>query len=150
MSKIFSGEQYMYLHNNNDLKKLSLEDNVYFTLRDLFSNADINDCFTVNNFNSLLTNNISYEERDVNFKYTDKLNDKEYVEKLYNYLLRFKKNYFDAIEYDYDDDDDILTRYIKIDIWWEQFENLRNLLKLRLNDIPIKCEIKPVLNSLNF
>jgi hypothetical protein len=132
MSKIFFGEKYLYLHNDNDFKKLSLEDNVYFTLRDLFLNADSNDCFIVNNFNSLLTNNISYEERDEFFIYTDKLIDKEYVTKLYNYLLKFKKSHFDT---EIANEDDNINDYIKFDIWWDQFENLRNLLKIRLNNL---------------
>ena len=41
--KIIDGVKYILLYNENYPKNKSLEDNVYFTLRDIFCNADIND-----------------------------------------------------------------------------------------------------------
>jgi hypothetical protein len=96
----------MGLLNNNDFKKLSLNDNVYFTLRDIFANADTYDiCIQANYYNSMLTNNISFEERNKNesFQYSDVLEQKEYVKKLQSWLKYF-------------------------DIWWIQFEELKKLI----------------------
>ena len=38
--RIINGNKYICLHNNNEFKNISLEDNVYFTMRDIFLNGD--------------------------------------------------------------------------------------------------------------
>jgi hypothetical protein len=89
--------RYIELHNPHEMKQKSLEDNVYFTLRDIFLNA-LEDDYAVeaNYFNKLLTNNIPFENRDDNFEYTSKLNDKDFLEQLIKFLqcIQCDKNVF--------------------------------------------------------
>ena len=52
---LIDGIKYMCIMDNNDLKKKSLGDNVYFTLRDIFWNSMSADTvFHANNFNEKL------------------------------------------------------------------------------------------------
>ena len=63
-TRLIGGVKYLQLCNLNELKKLSLEDNVYFTLRDIFLNYGYSyDMLRANDFNDKLTNNICYENR---------------------------------------------------------------------------------------
>lgn len=41
--------------NDNTLKSKSLEDNVYFTLRDIFWNGDYDQCISANYYNGITT-----------------------------------------------------------------------------------------------
>ena len=71
------------------LKTHSLEDNVYFTVRDIFMNAESPDlCIECNYFNAQLTQGISYEDRPANqtFTYTNDLQDKAFVKELLQWL----------------------------------------------------------------
>jgi hypothetical protein len=55
--------KYIELVNNNEFKNKSLEDNVYFTLRDIFWNISVNEFELMCSANELageLTNNIPY------------------------------------------------------------------------------------------
>ena len=55
VAKIINEVRYLRLYNENSLKKLSLEDNVYFTLKDMFVNIHyIEDCLKANEFSSKL------------------------------------------------------------------------------------------------
>jgi hypothetical protein len=142
--RIYNGIKYMGLFHNNDLKKLSLNDNVYFTLRDIFANADSYDiCIAANHFNSLLTNNISFEERnsDEPFQYSNVLEQKEFVKRLQTWLSNFDVYWFHFLEEDGDEedgDDDTLSvdmnDYIKWEDWWIQLEELKRMLKEQLNE----------------
>lgn len=134
--KLIDDIQYMRLYNDNSFKSQSLEDNVYFTLRDIFLNGEINDVFTANHFNGLLTNNISFEERNNSFEYTNLLYDynSDYTRKLLDWLYRTypNKNYsFEFLPLEKDDEID-MKEYMKFDDWWLQFEDLRNKLKEQL------------------
>jgi hypothetical protein len=72
--RIFNNIKYLQLANENHLKNKSLEDNVYFTLRDIFANVSgLDYCMEANGFNTKLTNGISYEERTIDFTYIKKL-----------------------------------------------------------------------------
>jgi hypothetical protein len=62
----------MRLHNKNELKKNSLEDCLYFTLRDIFGNAESAvTLMEANAFNRKLTNGVCYEARTPEFQYTN-------------------------------------------------------------------------------
>ena len=135
--RITCGESYVALMNDNQLKYQSLEDNIYFTLRDIFWNGDHDDCINANHFNSLLTNDISYEDRDENFKYSNILHDQnsDFTLKLYRFLCNYKhKEYmFEFYELEEDEKDGlIIDKYMKYDDWWEQFHDLRILLSAHL------------------
>ena len=130
--RIYNGIKYMGLFHNNDLKKLSLNDNVYFTLRDIFANGDSYDiCMTANHFNSLLTNNISFQERknsEEPFQYSNVLEDKNFVKRLQTWLSSFHVSWFHFLEEDEEEDVD-MNDYIEWDDWWIQFEELKRKLK---------------------
>jgi len=124
--RLINGIQYVGLMNDNSFKRKSLSDNVYFTLRDIFWNGDVNEVFSVNHYNSLLTNNISFEERNEYFVYTNVLYDYnvDYTKKLFNWLSRltgykltsnpsgWKDSMFDFLEPEEDEEID-MTEYIK-------------------------------------
>ena len=130
--RIINGIKYITLHHNNKYKKKSLEDNVYFTLRDIFTNAeDIYSVFTANNFNSRLSNGIHFEDRTNSFQYTNILQNKEYLSNLIEYLNQFAEHSFEFIEldkYDYKNGKIHMDDYMKWDDWWSQFINLIKLL----------------------
>lgn len=140
--RLINGIQYVGLMNDNSFKSKSLEDNVYFTLRDIFWNGDINDVFSANYFNSLLTNNISFEERKDNFNYTNILYDYnlDYTKKLFNWLSRLsgyngtdtrKNSLFEFLELEENEEID-MTEYMKYDDWWDQFQELMKKLEEQL------------------
>ena len=128
--RIIDNVEYIELLYNNDLKSKSLEDNVYYTLRDIFWNCDEDyDLIMSNNFNKILKNNDSFE----NFEYTDVLYDYccEFTQELYDYLKNFTKDkiYFieDSVEKNKKD-----FHYIKFDDWWDQLQQLIKKLEQQL------------------
>ncbi len=126
---VINGIKYMYIVNDNDFKKKSLYDNVYFTLRDIFANADSFDTIMESNcYNSILTGNVSFEDRTDKFQYANVLDKKDYTGKLLNWLKNFNVNWFNFYEpEEYEETD--MTKYMKLDEWWVQFEDLRHLIK---------------------
>jgi hypothetical protein len=132
--------------NDNSFKTKSLEDNVYFTLRDIFWNGEIDAVMTANRFNGLLTNNISFKERDNSFQYANILYDynSDYTKKLYDWLSRltgykrpsnnvngWKNSVFEFKEVEEDDEID-MAKYIKYDDWWDQLQALIRKLEMQL------------------
>lgn len=131
-TRIINDIKYLRLCNGSNLKTLSLEDNVYFTLRDIFVNiSDINYCMKANEFNGKLTDNIYYEDRRFGFMYTNILSNKEYVSRLNQWLMRITPCEF-HFEPDDENDDNEEENLIKFDDWWIQFEELRKLIKNKL------------------
>jgi hypothetical protein len=125
---------YIYIHENNELKNKSLEDNVYFTLRDIFNNGNSTDIILqANDFNSQLVDNIYYEERSDQFQYTNILYDKEYLLKLIKFLQPFNEHWFEFTEFEEEEEED-MKNYIKFDEWFEQFKDLKILLEERYNN----------------
>ena len=152
MGLTYNKTKYVELCNPHKFKSLSLEDNVYFTLRDIFMNAgSADDAIECNQFNIQLTNDIGFEDRTDTFTYTNVLQDKAFVEGLIRWLnyTTPKRDFFfcDTIdEYDeYDVNCDTLTakwysgikcEYLRLDAWMEDFNALKNiLLPERLNEI---------------
>ena len=139
-TRIFNDIQYLQLANENHLKNKSLEDNVYFTLRDIFANVSgVDYCMEANGFNTKLTNGISYEERTIDFTYTNVLNDKIYIHELSRWLSYIHKSdfEFEAINDDADIEEKewyFDTRNLfRFDDWWLQFEELKILITRLLN-----------------
>lgn len=137
-TRIFNDIKYLQLANENHLKNKSLEDNVYFTLRDIFANiSGLDYCMDSHGFNSKLTNDIFYEERTKDFTYTNVLNDKIYIGQLNRWLSCIDKSdfEFEAINGDADTEEkewyfDTINLF-KFDDWWLQFEELKILIKTR-------------------
>jgi len=126
--RIIDGIKYINLMNDNDFKKKSLYDNVYFTLRDIFANAESADTIMeANYFNGRLTNNICFEDRTERFEYTNELHQKYYVERLQRWLKHFDIHYFEFEEPEEDEQID-MKEYMKWDDWWIQFIELRQLI----------------------
>ena len=117
---------YMYLMDDPSLKSLSLEDNVYFIVRDIFANAFNTDmCYEANEFNALLTNNTYISDRASNFQYANVLYQPKYVNKLSTWLNHITITDFNIItkeelfECEYD-------THMELDVWWEHFTKLRD------------------------
>ena len=126
--RLIDGVKYVGLCNDNSFKSKSLEDNVYFTLRDIFWNGDMNNVLKANYFNDLLTNGISFEERDKNFKYTNLLYDynSDYTSSLYIWIgmmTEYKDCIFEFPSLQ-EDEEINMNEYMKYDDWWVQFEDL--------------------------
>lgn len=139
-TRIFNDIKYLQLANENHLKNKSLEDKVYFTLRDIFANVSgLDYCIEANVFNNQLTNGVYYEERK-DFTYTNVLNDKTYVKKL-NVWLSYINKYDFEFEAMNDADADEKEWYLdtihlfKFDDWWLQFEELKILIRQQLKSL---------------
>jgi hypothetical protein len=125
---LIQGIKYIHLCNDNNFKKKSLYDNVYFTLRDIFVNADSHDtCMEANLYNIQLTGGITFEDRTEGFQYQNMLHQKDYVQRLQSWLEYFNIYYFEFVEPEEDEQID-MKEYIKFDDWWVQFEELRKLI----------------------
>ena len=127
-----NGIKYMLLCNNNDLKKKSLNDNVYFTVRDIFKNGDYNTAITANYYNGLLTNRIPYEDRnpDVQFQYANVLERPVYLTNLLKWLSEIAVYSFEFNYVEEKKEEDIdMAEYIKWEDWWQQFEELKRKLE---------------------
>lgn len=134
MGIIINGTKYIELVNNNEYKNKSLSDNVYFTLRDIFLNSEsIDTAMEANGFNKRLTGGICFEDRHNDFQYTNVLYESVFIVKLLRWLNNFNIHYFEFEQQQIEDDKDInLTEYMKFDDWWQQFEQLKSLLKQQL------------------
>jgi hypothetical protein len=123
--RIIEGIKYLRLCNNYN--STSLEDAVYFTLRDIFVNiSGLDYCIEANAFNRRLTNDVSLEERTDDFQYSDALYDKYFVEELHKWLSHINKWEFDfdtCLEKDADEEEIALfydmTRLIKFEDWYD-------------------------------
>jgi hypothetical protein len=155
MGLTYNATKYVRLCNPHKFKSLSLEDNVYFTLRDIFMNAKkADDAIECNEFNHQLTNEIGFEDRTDTFTYTNVLQDKAFVEGLIKWLCAIKpsRDFFFTDEIDEDDvctfnsACDMLTtkwkysddkcEYITLDSWMENLNELRsNLLPKRISEL---------------
>ena len=133
-TRIFDDIKYLQLCNENHLKNKSLEDNVYFTLRDIFNNiSGLDYCMEANGFNCKLTNGIYYEER-IDFTYTNVLNDKTYIRELSKWLSYIQKCDFEFEAMDTEEKEWYCNtkNLFKFDDWWLQFEELKILIRQKL------------------
>jgi hypothetical protein len=142
MGKLINGIKYMCIHDVNEYKKKSLNDNFYFTLRDIFWNTDSCDVMIkVNYLNDMLTDGISFESRTNTFEYTNILYQKTELKKILQFLNRITRNgWFEFSELkdeDEDEEESIDEEYILFDDWWKEFEELRNLLKEQYEKINV-------------
>lgn len=128
LGRIINGVKYIHLVDDNDFKKKSLYDNVYFTLRDIFANANsVDTVMETNSFNLHLTDGVCFEDRTETFKYSNTLQETDYVKRLQYWLKYFNIYYFEFIEPEEDENINMDT-YMKFDDWWVQFEELRRLI----------------------
>jgi hypothetical protein len=127
---------YVRFYKGNELKTNSLEDNVYFTLRDIFGlHDDFNFALQSNYLNHELTGGICYEERDEIFKYANSLNEIEYLTKLIRFL---KYIYMEDFTFEKVNDNDLIEQKINLNtfiLFKDWFQNLKNLIKLLKNKL---------------
>lgn len=145
-ARLINGIQYVKLANDNSLKNNSLEDNIYFTLRDIWLNAECIDyCYETNHFNSILTDNICYEDRKEDFKYSNILYDhnSNYLTELYEWFayidgrldkLKYKtptdyKCLLFTFEIPHEDEEINMNKYMRANEWWIQLVNLVDQLE---------------------
>lgn len=136
--------KYVHLSNDNNLKKKSLYDNIYFTLKDIFVNANAeNDFMCANMYNSELTDGICFEDRTHKFEYTNVLEQTTFVKNLKKWfdslkidnLFEFEQVELEKVELEQSEFDNLIffnkinkinrEEYIKLDNWWIQFEELK-------------------------
>lgn len=153
-TRLICGIKYLKLCNPNEFKSKSLEDNVYFTLRDLFLNyGNINDVIRANNFNIKLSGNIGFEERNVDFKYTDDLMDFNYLMNLINFLKSVDLSEFEfetPEQYWTEDKIQINTNEYKEELEWYYNVDMNDYIKLdewinQLNELIKELEIRKTL-----
>lgn len=132
---IIYGIKYLVLMNPNlnKLKEKSLNDRVYFTLRDIFRNGDNYNIIDIaNEFNDKLTGGIYFEERNNNFEYTKILEDIIYLNDLIQWLSKIDENYFEFREVLEEDKHNIDMRcYIKYEDWKTELDKLITELELQ-------------------
>lgn len=154
-TRLIDGVKYLQLHNLRELKKISLEDNVYFTLRDIFLNYGyIDDVLRANDFNGKLTNNISYEERTENFEYTNLLMDENFLSSLIRWMKKIhitefefetpeqyladcdtsSKKYLDELDWYYNVN---MSEYIALDDWINDFNKLILELEVQMGKVKL-------------
>ena len=134
----YNGIKYLYLIHPNDWKQKTLEDNVYFTMRDIFVNIDdFQFAMEANFFNDRLTNGVVYEERTSDFIYSNVLNeDFNFVCRLSKWLSYICEYYFDCNIVE--DESVDLDKYILFDEWISQLDTLKKLLDKKLTDFNIQ------------
>ena len=126
--KRINGIEYIHLFNCNDFKKNSLYDNLHLTLKEIFWNANSSDVsMQANSYNYMLTN-ISFEDLS-----------KDEFRKILELLNRitYDKGWFEFN--DLEEGEEINEEeYIRFDIWWQQFEELRVMLNKHYDKLTYK------------
>jgi hypothetical protein len=105
------------MDDDNNLKFTSLNNRVYYTLRDIFWNCEDTRIMD-------LANELSKKLRND----SNVLEDYTYLNELYNFLSRLKDSYF-YFGYNKKQDDEV---YIEFDIWFIQLQELRQLVSEKL------------------
>ena len=120
-------------------KSKSLEDNVYFTLREFFMHADTYDmCRSANYFNARLTGNICLEDRPPGFTYTNRLHDPEFVSKLDEWLFRVTPLWLDPVTDANFESGTAAGTLLPLEQWWNQFETMRDRVRERCKQLQIQ------------
>lgn len=125
-SRIVNGVKYVALMNDNNLKLKSLNDCVYYTLRDIFWNVDYEYYKTIMELNSLLID----EKKAGPIEYKNVFDDLDSIKKLYGFFTSIEESYFEFVDEPFDKEDD----YIKYDVWWEQLQQLNKQLREIMDD----------------
>lgn len=129
MGMLINEIKYIHLAFKNDLKKISLEDNVYFTLFDISINADsYDDLMTASIYKDKLACK-RFKDRTDKFKYANILNEKYFVGCLKKWFKTFDTDSFRFFE-EKEGNSSIFIEdeYMNFDDWWVQFEELRKLI----------------------
>ena len=126
-------------------KKKSLEDHLYFTLKDIFHNCDIyQHCMRANSFNGKLTGDIYYEDRTETFQYQPVLQSAEFVDTVCQWLDIIKPSHFD-LQCNQTPPTTHPEEWfcLSFDEWWNGFEDLRCLMNQRRIDLMEQQQVQP-------
>jgi len=125
MGRLVNGIKYIFIAQDNNLKKKSLEDNLYYTLMDIFWNANhSDDCMISNGYSRMLTGDTDFVQRSDDFQYTNVLQKKYELEKILRWLNSIKEGFFDFTDQEEGEETNEDT-YMRFDDWWVQFQELR-------------------------
>ena len=139
--------EFIEVYNKKYLKTLSLEDETYFTMRDIMWHSDGGYTFYANIFNPILSDNITYENRTINFTYTNVLNNINFIKKLHNFVktitpsdVRKNNRYLKDIINEGKTINDCFDKdkYMLFDEWWEDFEKFREKIAARYDELLFK------------
>jgi hypothetical protein len=120
--------KYIALINNNNLKLKSLNDCVYYTLRDIFWNTN---GYYHDMANDLISKLI--KTTDENNRYTNMLDELHTIRKIYRFLISIKEIAFYFADGPLTDDE---HKYLEYTIWNDQLQELiKNLEKIILEKI---------------
>lgn len=134
MGRIVNGTKQMFMSIDNNLKKKSLEDNLYFTLIDIFWNASSScDSMMANGYGAILSGNIDHRQRTDDFQYTNILNEKDKTLKVLRWIERIYPEWFEFWETNSSEDNE--SKYMDFNDWWKQFEELKQLLREQYNKL---------------
>ena len=143
----YNNQKYIKLSHSHHLKFISLGNNIYFTLLDIIQNTN---CKILANelkqYNFRLTNNISYEDRNDTFQYSDDISNKPFLKSVYRCISVIHKTYDFNFFLELDEGIEIIhdepyitcdnINYINYDIWWEHLQNFKNLID-NMNVVPM-------------
>jgi hypothetical protein len=131
-----NGLRYVRIHDEQIFKTKSLEDSVYFTLRDMFLNmsSSCNYIMDTTYFCAQLTNYISFQKRIEPFTYTNVLNDKKFLKSFLQWLSFIKPSDFQEDHTEEFEGYDI-DEFMLFDLWWEQVNILKSILTEKLKTL---------------
>lgn len=133
----WNNKKYLMASSGAYLKSQSIEDNLYFTIREIFLNIEQEfKMYEANEINAQLSNQIPWEDRDDKFKYLKLSENPDFVLYVINWLNSIKQTEFD-FEFEtarIDLNSDIITNeYVEFELWWKWLEQLKKDLSNLLN-----------------
>lgn len=135
---VWDKSKYILQANTYDFKFKSLEDNVYFTLRDIFLNISTEfKMYEANDLNSQISKGVAFEDRTEDFSYVKLESNGDLVSGILKFFNSIKESEFEyeinKSEADKKTDD---PDYIDFNVWWKHFTEL----KITLSKLKIKID----------
>ncbi len=129
----WNNKKYILSANGSHLKYKSFEDNLYFTIREIFSNIESEFMmYEANAINAQLSNGIAWEDRDDKFEYYKLATDSDFIAFTLKFLNSIRPGDFD-FEFETDkanlNAEVISNEYVCFDTWWKNLEWLRKKLQ---------------------
>ncbi len=133
----WNNKKYLMASSSAYLKSQSIEDNLYFTIREIFLNIEQEfKMYEANEINAKLSNQTPWEDRDDKFKYLQLFKNPDFVTYVLGWLNSIKQTEFD-FEFEtarIDLNSDIITNeYIEFELWWKRLVQLKQDLSNLLN-----------------
>ena len=128
-----------------EYKSKSLEDNVYFTLKEIFTNCDKYElCMRANSYSSRLSNGVDFEYHSDNFEYTPLLQQEKYLESLCHFFNKLNPSFFQVNtkrDAEQESEEEHCKEFdIPFEEWWRDFEHLKTLLSEQLESLKQKSD----------